>query len=143
MQLVEALPKAADRARGMVTSQLGLGGQALSQATAARGSSSDAQADRPTGTAGEASGSLIERAVSAGFAFAGHLVVIVFLVFFLLLSGHHVKDRLLEVMGPDTDQQRATATIIDDINTQIQRYLLVLLFTAGIVGVVTCLVLAW
>ena len=33
--------------------------------------------------------------------------------------------------------------IIDDVNTQIQRYLLVLLVTAVIVGVATWLVLAW
>ena len=143
VQLVEALPKAAERAREMVTSQLGSGGEALGKATAAvRGSSSSTQTDQPAGTAREAPASLIQRAVSAVFSFAGHLVVIVFLVFFLLLSGHHVKDRVVEVMGPDTDRQRATATIIDDINTQIQRYLLVLLFTAGIVGVATWLVLA-
>jgi predicted PurR-regulated permease PerM len=145
MQLVEALPKAAERARAMVTAELGSGAEALSKATEMVGgtSSSDVRAEQPTGTAGQAPTSLIQRAVSAAFSFAGHLVVIVFLVFFLLLSGHHVKDRLIEVMGAGADQQRTTATIIDDINTQIQRYLLVLLFTAGIVGVSTWLVLAW
>lgn len=125
MQVVEALPQAAERAREMVTSQLGSGAEA------------------PIGTAGQMPGSLIERAVSAMFAFAGHVVVIFFLVFFLLLSRHQLKDRLVEVFGRNDEQRGTIATIVDDVNTQIQRYLLVLLFTAGIVGVLTWLVLLW
>jgi predicted PurR-regulated permease PerM len=88
-------------------------------------------------------GSFVQRTVSAIFSFAGHLVVILFLVFFLLLSGHHVRNRIVEIAGPGESQKRTMATIIDDINAQIQRYLLVLLFTAGIVGISTSLVLLW
>jgi predicted PurR-regulated permease PerM len=145
-QLVEALPQAAERAREIVTSQLRSGADALNKAGEALGgaSSPDAQrAEEPTGTSGQTTGSLLQQAVSAIFAFAGHAVVIVFLVLFLLMSGHHVKNRIVEVMGRDVEKRRMTATIIDDINTQIQRYLLVLLLTAAIVGVSTWLVLAW
>lgn len=39
--------------------------------------------------------------------------------------------------------RRTVATIIDEINAQIERYLLVLLATAAIVGVSTWVVLAW
>jgi len=77
------------------------------------------------------------------FAAAGHLVVIFFLTFFLLISGHHVRDRLVEVAGRDTDVRRTTSTILDDINAQIQRYLLVLLFTAVVVPAATWLALTW
>jgi predicted PurR-regulated permease PerM len=79
--------------------------------------------------------------LTAIVAVAGHLVVIFFLVFFLLISGHHVRDRVIEIAG--AERRRVTATIIDDVNAQIQRYLLVLLVTGTIVGVATWLVLAW
>jgi hypothetical protein len=41
--------------------------------------------------------SLVQRAVSAAFAFAGHLVVVFFLILFLLIAGHHVRDRIVEI----------------------------------------------
>jgi predicted PurR-regulated permease PerM len=49
----------------------------------------------------------------------------------------------VEIAGSDADNRRTTATIIDEINAQIQRYLLVLLFTSGVVGISTWLVLLW
>lgn len=147
-RLVEALPRAAERARDIVRTQIGPGAEALSQATSALGGDRLSTSEREgqsetTGTSGGISTSLLERAVSAIFSFAGHVVVIVFLVFFLLISGHQVKRRLVEIMGPDSEDRRTTAAIIDDVNDQIQRYLLVLLFTAVIVGVSTWLVLRW
>jgi predicted PurR-regulated permease PerM len=76
-------------------------------------------------------------------ALAGHLTVIFFLVFFLLISGSHFRRRITEVAGPKLDDRRITATIIDDINAQIQRFLLVRLVTAIVVAVATWAVLAW
>jgi predicted PurR-regulated permease PerM len=146
-RLIETLPSAAQRARDIVTTQLGSSADALGEATAAIGrkSSSGGESDaaKPTGTSGQMTGSLLERSIGAIFAFMGHVVVIVFLVLFLLISGHHVRNRLVEIMGPDPEDRRTTATIIDEINARIQRYLLVLLFTAVVVGVSTWLVLAW
>jgi predicted PurR-regulated permease PerM len=146
-EVVESLPKAAERAREIVTSQLGSGAETVSKVTGTLGGGSASttgnEAEKPTGTSGSMAGSVLQRAVSAIFAFAGHLVVIVFLVFFLLLSGHHVRNRVVEVAGPDASQRKTVATIINDINAQIQRYLLVVAFTAVVVGVSTWLVLAW
>jgi predicted PurR-regulated permease PerM len=127
-ELVQAVPETLDRAREAVLSQLG--------------SSADA-AEQAVGTSGEATGSLVQRAVSAAFAFAGQLVVVFFLIFFLLISGHHVRDRIVEIAGRNTELRATTATILDDINAQIQRYLLVLLVTAMVVAAATWLVLAW
>jgi predicted PurR-regulated permease PerM len=87
--------------------------------------------------------SLLQLGVSSAFALAGHLTVIVFLVFFLLLSGHHVRNRLVDISGPDPERRRTTAKIFDDINAQIQRFLLVRLVTAAIVGLLTWGVLGW
>lgn len=88
-------------------------------------------------------GGLLQQGVTSAFSLLGSFTVIVFLVFFLLLSGHHVRDRLLEISGPDTDHRRTTAKILDDINAQIQRFLLVRLVTATVVGLLTWAVLAW
>jgi predicted PurR-regulated permease PerM len=85
----------------------------------------------------------VQRGVGSVFALAGHLTVIFFLVFFLLLSGHHARSRIIEISGPDEQRRRTAARIIDDINAQIQRFLLVRLATAAIVGGLTWAVLAW
>lgn len=148
MQLVETLPKATQRARQLVMRQLGSGAEAIEEAakelgtTGGASSTGGAAAEEAVGTSGQEAGSLVERGVSAIFELAGHLVVICFLVFFLLISGRHVRKRIVEIAGPDPERRRMTATIIADINAQIQRYLLVLLVTAAIVGVSTWLVLA-
>jgi predicted PurR-regulated permease PerM len=65
-----------------------------------------------------------------------------FLIYFLLASADHVKRRLVEVAGRDADGRRKATRIIEEINTQIQRYLLVLLVTAIIVAVATWAALA-
>ena len=85
----------------------------------------------------------IQRGVGSVFALAGHITVIVFLVFFLLLSGEQVRARIIEVSGPDDDRRRTVASILDDINAQVQRFLVVRLITAVIVGTLTWAVLAW
>jgi predicted PurR-regulated permease PerM len=88
-------------------------------------------------------GSLVQRGVGSLFALAGHLMVIVFLVFFLLLAGDHFRKRLVEIAGPDAEGRRRMATILADINSQIERFLVVRLITAIVVAVLTWLVLAW
>jgi predicted PurR-regulated permease PerM len=86
---------------------------------------------------------VVQRGVGSVLALAGHITVIVFLVFFLLLSGEHVRARIIEVAGPDDDRRRTAARIIDDINAQVQRFLVVRLVTAVIVGGLTWAVLTW
>jgi predicted PurR-regulated permease PerM len=147
MQVVEALPKATERAREFVLEQFGSKAKALQDAARSLGqdkSSSRSDTEFATGTTGQAeiSGSIVQRAANAVFAFAGHFVVIVFLIYFLLISGQHMRKRLVEISGPEPEGRRMTATIINDINTQIQQYLLVLLATAVMVGAATWTVLA-
>ena len=124
-QVVEAAPRAMDRAREIVMSQLGT--DAIQQ---------------PVGTSGSAGGSLLQQGAGAVFSLAGHTVVIFFLTFFLLVSGHRVRNRIVEAAGAEADRARTASGIIDDINAQIQRYLLVLVFTGAVVGVSTWVVLA-
>jgi predicted PurR-regulated permease PerM len=102
-----------------------------------------AVAGQPLGGLSQSVTSLVQRGLGSAFALAGHLTVIVFLVFFLLISGEHVRGRIVEVAGPDDDHRRMAATIIDDVNAQVQRFLVVRLITAAIVGALTWAVLAW
>jgi predicted PurR-regulated permease PerM len=69
--------------------------------------------------------------------------VIVFLVFFLLSSGTHFRRRMIELVGPSLERRQITATIIDEINVQIGRFLLVRLLTAIVVAIATWAFLAW
>jgi predicted PurR-regulated permease PerM len=146
-ELAATLPKAIQRARQEVISRLGSHSDAIEQATKALGTDAQASGGSEPGqdaeTSGQASGSLVQRAVGAMFSLAGHLLVIFFLVYFLLISGQHVRNRVIEIAGPDPARRDTASTIIDEINGQIQRYLLVLLATGIVVGVATWAVLAW
>ena len=153
---VESLPDTARRIREMAAQHTGSGPVAdmreaaseLSAAARQPGARKDPAPDSAGGSQGGFGGGgavpgLLQWGVSSIFSLAGHLTVIVFLVVFLLLSGHHMRDRFVEVSGPDRDRQRLAGRILDDINAQIQRFLLVRLFTSAVVGVLTGLVLAW
>jgi predicted PurR-regulated permease PerM len=75
-------------------------------------------------------------------AAAGQMTIVVFLTYFLLISGQHFKRRFVELAGPRLERQRITVNVLDDITTQIQRFLLVQLFTAAMVAVATWIALA-
>jgi predicted PurR-regulated permease PerM len=151
LQALEALPDAARRARALVWSggQSGPGRQVQRAAEAIQGSPQTDSVETPG--AGEdrqprstgAMSDWVQRVVGSVLALAGHITVIVFLVFFLLISGSHFRTRILEIAGPHLERRRITASIIDDINAQIQRFLLVHLFTAAVVAAATWGVLAW
>jgi predicted PurR-regulated permease PerM len=82
---------------------------------------------------------LIERGVGWILSGAGHVTVIVFLLYFLLWSGDHFTRRFIELAG---HSRRITAEVMGEINDQIQRFLLVTAFTAVVVGISTWAVLA-
>jgi predicted PurR-regulated permease PerM len=76
-------------------------------------------------------------------AAAGQMTIVVFLTYFLLIAGQHFKHRFIELAGPRLERQRITITVLDDISEQIQRFLLVQVFTASVVAVATWIALRW
>jgi predicted PurR-regulated permease PerM len=73
---------------------------------------------------------------SAGVvAFAGEAVLIVFFVFFLLASGDLFKRKLVRIAGPSLQHRKISVQILDEINTQIERFLLVLVVASVVVGI--------
>ena len=73
----------------------------------------------------------------------GQITLVTFLTFFLLLSGDTFRRKLVKIAGPTLSQKKITVQALDEINAQIQRYLLVQLAASVGVGVLTGVVFAW
>jgi predicted PurR-regulated permease PerM len=76
-------------------------------------------------------------------AAAGQATIVVFVTFFLLLSGDNFRRKMVKIAGPTFQQKRLTLQALDEIDQQIQRYLLVQVFTSMLVGVATGLAFLW
>ena len=70
---------------------------------------------------------------------AGQALVVLFVTFFLLVSGDGFRRKLVKLAGPKLSQRRITVQALDEINTQVQRYLQVQVVTSVLVGVLTWL----
>lgn len=73
----------------------------------------------------------------------GQASMVVFLTFFLLLSGDTYKRKLVRLTGPSLSSRKITVRILDDINESIQRYMFMLLATNVLVGLLTWGALRW
>ena len=71
------------------------------------------------------------------FSFLGQLTLVTFLTYFLLLSGDTFRRKLVKITGPSLAKKKLTVQALDEINAQIQRYLLVQLLASVGVGLVT------
>ena len=81
---------------------------------------------------------------SAGaIAFAGEAMLVLFFVFFLLASGDIVKRKLVKLAGPSFEKKKITVQILNEIDAQIERFLLLRVVTSVIVGVATWLAFSW
>jgi predicted PurR-regulated permease PerM len=69
------------------------------------------------------------------------IVMILFLTYFMLVSDKLMRRKFVELAGPTLTRKRVTIEIIDDISAQIGRFLLVLVFTSLVVGIVTWMAL--
>ena len=72
---------------------------------------------------------------------AGQFAVILFLVYFFLVTGDLYKRKLVKIAGPALWQKKLTVQILDEINTQIASFIRVQLLTSFIVAVATALAL--
>jgi len=71
----------------------------------------------------------------------GQALVVLFITFFLLVSGDNFRRKMVRIAGPRLSQKKITVQVLDEINTQIQRYLQVQIFTSLLVGLLTWLAL--
>lgn len=67
----------------------------------------------------------------------GQIVLVAFLTYFLLLSGDTFRRKLVKITGPTLTDKKLTVQALDEINAQMQRYLLVQLLASVVVGLLT------
>ena len=77
------------------------------------------------------------------FGAAAQTGIVLFLAYFLLVSGDTFRRKLIKITGPTLSEKKITLQVLDDINGQIQRYLLVLVFTSILVGIMSWLAFLW
>jgi predicted PurR-regulated permease PerM len=138
---VDGLPAMIHKARQIVDTMAQAGG--IGDVPPAGSTSPSPEDTGPKPGAAVSVSPLLQQGLSSVFTIMGDVVVVVLLVFFLLLSGHHVRRRIVEVAGPDPARRRTAAKILEDIDAQVQRFLLVRLFTSAVVGIATWGLLAW
>jgi predicted PurR-regulated permease PerM len=75
--------------------------------------------------------------------FAGQFVLVMFLVYFFLVTGDLYKRKLVKIAGPTFTEKKLTVQILDEINVQIENFMRVQLLTSVLVAVATSLTLWW
>jgi len=74
---------------------------------------------------------------------AGQLLLILFLAYFLLATGDLYRRKLVKIVGPSLTKKKITVQILQEIDRQIESFLMVQVFTSAIVGVATWLAFLW
>jgi predicted PurR-regulated permease PerM len=74
---------------------------------------------------------------------ASQFAMVMFLVFFLLVTGDLFKRKLVRIAGPTLTKKKITVQIMDEINKQISNFLRVQVITSAIVGGATAAALWW
>jgi len=72
----------------------------------------------------------------------GQTVMVTFLTYFMLISGDTFRRKLVKITGPSLAAKKLTVQALEEINTQMQRYLLVQLLASLGTGLVTGVVFA-
>jgi predicted PurR-regulated permease PerM len=76
-------------------------------------------------------------------SFLGQAAVVLFLVYFLLVTDDLFKRKIVRIAGPTLSKKRISVQIMDDINRQISGFLRVQVITSAIVAVATGVALWW
>jgi predicted PurR-regulated permease PerM len=157
IRIVEDLPRAARQMRTTLRQQrLGRADTPLEKVQEAAKEIEKAAVEAsptPTAPSGVQPVQVVEPAFRAGdylwwgsigfVGFASELTMILFLVYFLLATGDLYKRKLVKIGGDTLSRKKVTVQILDDINTQIENYLITLLATSALVAALTSAALWW
>ena len=149
-QLVEALPAAAQKLGQALKSSPGKTDSALEtvQKAAAQIEQATRDSAATTGPNRGATRVVIEAArfniknylwtgTVGLMTLIGQVTVVVFLTYFLMLSGDTFRRKLIKLAGPSLSRKKVTLQALHEISGQIQRYLQVQLLTSLLVGILT------
>ena len=70
---------------------------------------------------------------------AAQAPMVLLLAYFLLASGVHFRRKLVQLVGPSLSRKKDAVRMLEEIDSQVQRYLLVMLSSNTLVGVGTWL----
>ena len=161
VQIVDRVPSAAHRLRERVEAhQRARGGVVEKVQRAAKEVDKAAAAATPDATASTTSNgdrvqqveivtpafSLTSYLWSGGISligFIGQFVLVLFLVYFFLVTGDLYKRKLVKIAGPTFTQKKLTINILDEINKQIENFMRVQVLTSVLVAVATSFALWW
>jgi predicted PurR-regulated permease PerM len=71
---------------------------------------------------------------------AAQTPIVLLLTYFLLASGSHFRRKLVQLVGPSLSRKKDAVAILEEIDVQVQRYLLSVILTNVLLGVATWLV---
>ncbi|MBI3345453.1 MAG: AI-2E family transporter [Gammaproteobacteria bacterium] len=154
---IETLPEAAQKFRQTLRRERGTSESAIEKVQKATTEMEKAVSDTPTPSPTPPQGVTrvqiekpkfnIQDYLWAGtmgaVGFAGQVVIVLFLAYFLMVSGDSFRRKLVRISGPTFSKKKITLQVLDEITGQIQRYLLVQVFTSLLVGVATWLAFMW
>lgn len=159
IQILDIVPRATEKfSKALRTSALGPPGAVgkmqkaaseIEKAANAAGTTtnvpvtSSVAARAPADSAGFKVRDYVVMGTASAVAGIGQLVVVVALVYFLLIAGDSFRRTLMRISGDTLSKKKITLQILEEINSQIQRYLLVQLATSALLGVITWLAFAW
>ncbi len=70
---------------------------------------------------------------------AAQAPIVLLLAYFLLASGVHFRRKLVQLVGPSLSRKKDAVRILEEIDVQVQRYLLVMLMSNALVAICTWL----
>ncbi len=71
--------------------------------------------------------------------FTAQAPVVLLLTYFLLAAGSHFRRKLVRFVGPTLSQKKDAVRILEEVDDQIQRYLLVMLISNALIAIMTWL----
>jgi len=156
VSMVEALPEVAQKVRRGIVSQRNQGPSGAIDKVQKAASELERAAEEGAGTAPGRSVTKVQieqprfnikdhlwSGTLGLMGAAGQTLVVLFITFFLLISGDTFRRKMVKIAGPTFGQKRLTLQALDEIDLQIQRYLMVQVFTSALVGVATWLAFLW
>ena len=70
---------------------------------------------------------------------AAQAPIVLLLAYFLLASGVHFRRKLVQLVGPSLSRKKEAVRILEEVDVQIQRYLLTMLLSNALVAICTWL----
>ena len=156
-ELIESLPNAAQKLTHLLKDRQGTGEGALEKMQRAARHLEQAADENASKTTATGKGVAQVQIVRARFniqdylwtgtrglvGFAGQALVVCLLTYFLIASGSSFRRKMVHIAGPTFSQKKITVQALDEINDQIQRYLLVQVLISAVVGLATWLAFLW